>query len=164
MRALADVRDWDSPCERVPPLPHAALRQAAQRTLPLGSAAARAKGLLAEPRDWQHCRRRWLVRHPAMRAGCPPTGTAPKPHRTRAGMAAASSTPEEGVAGDKKPFDSAHYKWAEEMKRRGEELKALGVDTTPKAIDAGSAEADDAGDALAKSKSKGSAWNTGGTW
>jgi hypothetical protein len=58
---------------------------------------------------------------------------------------------------DKKPIESAHYAWAEEMKKRGEELSRLGVDSTPKAIEASADAPSDLGKV-------GSAWNTGGTW
>lgn len=58
---------------------------------------------------------------------------------------------------DKKPIESAHYAWAEEMKKRGEELSRLGVDSTPKAIEETEA-------ASAELGKVGSAWNAGGTW
>jgi len=81
------------------------------------------------------------------------------------GMASAGGPPGGDDAADKKPIESTHYAWAEEMKRRGEELKRLGVDSTPQALDDPSVAATAGSDSdLSRAQSKGSAWNTGGTW
>jgi len=80
-------------------------------------------------------------------------------------MASAGGPPGGDDAADKKPIESTHYAWAEEMKRRGEELKRLGVDSTPQALDDPSVAATAGSDSdLSRAQSKGSAWNTGGTW
>jgi hypothetical protein len=69
---------------------------------------------------------------------------------------------EEGAASGQQASKSNYYGWSKDKAKRSEELKALGVDFTPKPIaPTASNNTDNAG---ASTQAKGSAWNSAGTW
>ena len=64
------------------------------------------------------------------------------------------------VGGGRKPFESTHYAWAKDVRKREAELRSLGVDYSPKPIHIAAAPA------VVSSTKAGStsAWNSAGTW
>ena len=61
-----------------------------------------------------------------------------------------------------KPFESKHYAWAKDIKQREAEMKALGVDMSPKPV-----KVTDTTSTSGVSQASGvsrSAWNAAGTW